>query len=98
MIVPITIGSGIRMKILEAASMGIPFVSTTVGAEGIPLRDGHDCFLTDSPNTFVEDIVKLQDKELKLLFIQNANCMVCENYSLEALRRNRLEIYNTVFT
>lgn len=93
MIVPITIGSGIRMKILEAASMGIPFVSTTVGAEGIPVRDGHDCFLTDTPITFVENILKLQDKDLKLQFIQNANQMVKEKYSAEALRKNRLEIY-----
>ena len=94
MIVPITIGSGIRMKILEAASMGIPFVSTTVGAEGIPVKDGHECFLTDDPNTFVEDILKLQDKVLKMQFIQNANRMVKQQYSAEALRNNRLEIYN----
>ena len=94
MIVPITIGSGIRMKILEAASMGIPFVSTTVGAEGIPVKDGHDCFLTDDPKAFVADILKLQDKNLKLRFIQNANQMVKQQYSAEALRRNRLEIYN----
>lgn len=94
MIVPITIGSGIRMKILEAASMGIPFVSTTVGAEGIPVTDGRDCFLTDDPNTFVENILKLQNKDLKLQFIRNANHMVKEHYSAEALRKNRLEIYD----
>lgn len=94
MIVPITIGSGIRMKILEAASMGIPLVSTTVGAEGIPLTDGKDCFLTDDPKTFVEDIIKLQNKEIKSQFISNANKMVKEHYSLEALRRNRIDLYN----
>jgi len=97
MIVPITIGSGIRMKILEACSMGIPFVSTTVGAEGIPVKDGHDCFLADAPNTFVEDILKLQDKDSKLQFIQNANRMIHEKYSAEALRRNRLNIYHKMF-
>lgn len=94
MIVPITIGSGIRMKILEAASMGIPFVSTTVGAEGIPLTDGKDCFLTDNPDTFVKDIKKLQEKELRLRFIYNANNIVREYYSIDALRNNRLKIYN----
>lgn len=96
MIVPITIGSGIRMKILEAASMGIPFVSTTVGAEGIPVKNGQDCFLTDEPYSFVEDIIKLQDKALRLQFIQNANSMVKEHYSLDALRKNRLEIYEKI--
>lgn len=94
MIVPIIIGSGIRMKILEAASMGIPFVSTTVGAEGIPLTSGHDCFLTDDSNIFVDDIIKLHDKELRLFFIHNANSMIREKYSIQSLRLNRLSIYS----
>lgn len=96
MIVPITIGSGIRMKILEAASNGVPFVSTTVGAEGIPVVDGHDCFLTDDPITFVEDIIKLQDEILRKQFIGNAHKMVEENYSIDALSRNRIEIYDNI--
>lgn len=97
MIVPITIGSGIRMKILEAASMGIPFVSTSIGAEGIPLNNGHDCFIADEPSIFVEDIIHLlHNKETKMTFIRNANEMVREYYSLEALRKNRLKIYQAV--
>ena len=96
MIVPITIGSGIRMKILEAACNGVPFVSTIVGAEGIPLEDGKDCFLTDDPNVFVEDILKLFDKKLRLQFIENAKVMIRDNYSLDSLRKNRLAIYNNI--
>lgn len=96
MIVPITIGSGIRMKILEAAGMGVPFVSTSVGAEGIPLSDGKDCFLTDDPATFIEDIIKLQDNSQRDTFIANARRLVKEHYSLDALRRNRMKVYETV--
>lgn len=96
MIVPITIGSGIRMKILEAASMGIPFVSTSVGAEGIPLTDGKDCFLTDDPDTFIEDIIKLQDNSLRNTFLVNARRLVKEHYSLDALRRDRMRVYEAV--
>ena len=97
MIVPITIGSGIRMKILEAASKGVPFVTTTIGAEGIPLKDGYDCFIADDPNVFVDDIIKLQNKKLKLSFIKNAQMVIKKNYSKEALRENRLKIYNNLF-
>lgn len=96
MIVPITVGSGIRMKILEACSNGIPFVSTTVGAEGIPVESGRDCFITDSPEEFVEDIIRLKDPELQRQLILNANKTVREHYSLEALRRNRMAIYGKV--
>ena len=96
MIVPITVGSGIRMKILEAASLGIPFVSTTVGAEGLPFENGRDCFKADTPESFVKAIVDLKDKFLREKFAQNANTIVKENYSMGALRKNRLEIYEKV--
>ena len=94
MIIPITIGSGIRMKILEAASSGIPFVSTKVGAEGIPVVNGTHCFITDDASTFVEDIVKLQNIELQKKFVMNSYKMIKDNYSMDALRSNRIKIYN----
>lgn len=96
MIVPITVGSGIRMKILEAASLGIPFVSTSVGADGLPFENGKNCFLSNTPETFVESILKLKDKSLRMEFATKANELVKEKYSMEALRRNRLEIYEKV--
>ncbi len=96
MIVPITIGSGIRMKILEACSKGVPFVSTTVGAEGIPVENGKNCFITDNPSQFIEYIIKLQDSNLQKSFIINAHKMVEKNYSLVALRQNREAIYDTL--
>ena len=97
MIVPINIGSGIRMKILEASSRGIPFVSTSVGAEGIPVKDGVHCFIADTPELFVQDILKLKDVSLQAQFVNNSNEMVKKNYSLEALRENRLKIYNSIY-
>lgn len=97
MIVPITIGSGIRMKILEASNIGVPFVSTHVGAEGIPVESGKHCFLADTPEAFVQGILKLQDSSLRQQFATNAYQMVKEHYSLAALRMNRLAIYEQVF-
>ena len=96
MIVPLNVGSGIRMKILEAASVGIPFVSTTVGVEGIPLINGKDCFIADTPQEFVNSILKLQDINIRRIFAQNANNIVRKCYSLNALRANRLAIYNSI--
>lgn len=93
MIVPITVGSGIRMKILEAASMGIPFVTTSVGVEGIPVTDGEHCFVADTPEDFMNAIVRLKDEQLRKQLAENANQLVKDRYTLEALRRNRLEVY-----
>ena len=52
MIVPLNIGSGIRMKILEAAQFNTPVVSTTVGCEGLPLKHGVHLFIADTPDDF----------------------------------------------
>ena len=97
MIVPITIGSGIRIKILEACTNGVPFVSTTIGAEGLPVKNGEHCFLADTPDKFVEYIIKLQDSSLCETLCQNAYNMIKHNYSMGALRNNRLSIYESLF-
>lgn len=96
MIVPITIGSGIRMKILEACSIGVPFVSTNVGAEGIPVVSGKHCYLADTPDEFVNCIVRLQESDIQKKFVLEAREMVETNYSKEVLRDNRLDIYNDI--
>lgn len=95
MIVPITVGSGIRMKILESSAMGVPFVTTSVGVEGIPVADGEHCLVADAPEDFMNAILKLKDEKLRQQLAANANQLVKERYTLEALRRNRLEVYNT---
>ena len=96
MIVPLTIGSGIRMKILEACSIGVPFVSTNVGAEGIPVVSGIHCYLADTPNEFVNCIVRLQEPDIQGEFVSEARKMIEINYSNEALRKNRLDIYSDI--
>lgn len=93
MIVPITIGSGIRMKILEAASMGIPFVSTSIGAEGLPFKSGENCYISDNPKEFVRDIILLQDYQRRIIFSDKAKKLVKDNYSIESLRKNRMPLY-----
>jgi sugar transferase (PEP-CTERM/EpsH1 system associated) len=58
-IVPIRVGGGTRLKIFEAMAMERPVVSTTVGAEGLPLRDGVDALLADEPAAFAAAVVGL---------------------------------------
>ena len=96
MIVPITIGSGIRMKILEACYSGVPFVSTSVGAEGIPVVHGEHCFLADKPEDFVNSIVKLQDSHIYDRFQISARDLVTNNFSIHTLRENRMNIYRSI--
>lgn len=96
MIVPITIGSGIRMKILEASLIGVPFVTTTIGVEGLPFKDGDNCFIADTPDSFVQSILKLSDPALRKQFIASAQELIKDKYSLSALTENRKILYTNL--
>jgi len=58
-VVPIRIGGGTRLKIFEAMAMGLPVVSTTIGAEGLPVNDGKELLLRDPVNSFGEAVISL---------------------------------------
>lgn len=58
-VIPLRIGSGMKLKTLEAFAMGVPVVSTTVGAEGIAVRDGEELLIADSPREFADRVVEL---------------------------------------
>lgn len=60
-VVPLRIGGGSRLKILEALAMGRAVVSTTVGAEGLDVIHDHHVVLADNPRTFAESVLKLLD-------------------------------------
>jgi sugar transferase (PEP-CTERM/EpsH1 system associated) len=58
-VVPLRIGGGTRLKIFEAMSMGKAVVSTTVGAEGLPVRKGEHLLIADQPAAFANVTVAL---------------------------------------
>lgn len=68
-IVPLRIGGGTRLKIYEALAMGKPVVSTTIGAEGLPLEEGKHILRADDPESFSQAIFALlgnQNQRLRM--------------------------------
>lgn len=62
-IVPLLSGSGMRIKILDGLRFGKPIVSTSVGAEGIPMNSGKNILITDDPETFANYILELMNNK-----------------------------------
>lgn len=58
-LVPIRIGSGMRMKILDAVLAGIPFITTTKGVEGIDFCHKQECLIADTPEKLSTAIIHL---------------------------------------
>jgi glycosyltransferase involved in cell wall biosynthesis len=85
-LVPLMFESGTRFKILEAGACKIPIVSTTLGAEGIPVVDGRDILIADEPAEFADAIARiLDDQVLGKQLAQNCFQLVTGRYSVEAL-------------
>lgn len=58
-VVPLRIGAGTRLKILQALAWGLPVVATQLGAAGLALRDGDHLVIRDDPDTFADALVDL---------------------------------------
>lgn len=80
-IVPLRIGGGTRLKIFEAMSMAKAVVSTTVGAEGLPVTPGRDILIADEPAAFAEAVVRLiRDADERRRVETAARRLVVEKY------------------
>ena len=58
-IVPLHAGGGMRVKIVDAWRWGVPIVSTTIGAEGIDVRDGENMLVADTAEAFARAVIRL---------------------------------------
>jgi glycosyltransferase involved in cell wall biosynthesis len=58
-VVPLRVGSGMRVKILDAMAMGLPIVTTSIGCEGIGVRDGEHVLIADTPQEFSDAVIRL---------------------------------------
>ena len=81
-VVPLRLGGGTRLKIVEAMAMGKAIVSTTLGAEGIEAVPGRDLLIEDQPEAFADAVNRLLgDPELAARIGQSARGLAVERYS-----------------
>jgi sugar transferase (PEP-CTERM/EpsH1 system associated) len=85
-VVPLRIGGGTRLKIFEAMAMGKAVVSTTVGAEGLPVHDGEHLLLADDSESFASAVVRLlRDDDRRRSLEAAARTLVVEHYDWAAV-------------
>lgn len=92
MVVPLWMGSGVRVKIVEGLAAGVPVASTPIGAEGLGLTDGKNVTLAESPEDLGKAIAALlRDPERARVTAEAGRAFVRERFSLEAVARRTLE-------
>ncbi len=93
-IVPLRVGGGTRLKILEAMAAGVPVISTSLGAEGIALKDGHEILLADAAEQIRAALHCLrQDPEFRQRLIHAARSLVREQYDWGLLGEHLYRIH-----
>jgi polysaccharide biosynthesis protein PslH len=93
-ILPLRMGSGTRLKLIEAMSAGKPIVSTTLGAEGFPVKNGRELLLADSAGEMAKAIIEiLENSALVETLGRNAQSFV-EAYDWRSTIPLISELYN----
>jgi len=96
-VVPLRIGGGTRLKILEAMSMAKPVVSTTLGAEGIAHTPDQDIVLADRPEDFAHQILDLLSQPQKARSIgHKGRELVLQKYDWKIIGHLLKDIYHEI--
>ncbi|HOY08700.1 MAG TPA: glycosyltransferase family 4 protein [Candidatus Omnitrophota bacterium] len=85
-VVPLRIGSGTRLKILEAMAMKKAVISTAVGCEGLAVRDQENICIADDALTFARRVVELLDDEkARKRLEENGRALIEKEYSWDVI-------------
>ena len=80
-VAPLRMGGGTRFKVLQAMSMAVPIVSTTLGCSGLAVQSGRDVLLADTPNDFADAIIRVaRDESLRRQLGDHARQLAVARY------------------
>jgi glycosyltransferase involved in cell wall biosynthesis len=98
-IVPLRIGGGIRIKILESFAMKLPVVTTSIGYEGIEAQDAQHLLVGDTSEEFADRLIRLLDSEkLRREIAENAYLLADKKYRWEKIAGQFESAYEEVIS
>jgi polysaccharide biosynthesis protein PslH len=94
-VVPLRVGGGTRLKILEAMSMGKAIISTSIGAEGLRVAPGEDIFFADKPEDFLrQSLLLLGNEKLRREIGVRARTDVLSSYDWKIIGARLNNVYS----
>lgn len=98
-VVPLRIGGGTRLKILEAMSMNMAVVSTSVGAQSITYIKDQNILIADAPQEFAQSVLSLIDDQDRAFQLgREGRAFVCEKYNWNIVGKNLSVLYERIIT
>mgnify|MGYP001210749902 FL=1 len=97
MVVPLRLGGGTRLKILDGMAMGKAIVSTRVGAEGLEVKPGEEILIADQAEDFVAQTLRLMDDaDLRQKLGNNGRKLVERDYDWNKLADHASDFYERI--
>ncbi len=88
-VVPLYMGSGTRLKVVEALSMQIPVVSTSIGCEGIEVNDNEHLIIRDDSREFADAVLNLfEDENMRRNLVENGYEVVKRKYDWKIIGKS----------
>jgi glycosyltransferase involved in cell wall biosynthesis len=93
-VVPLKVGGGSRLKILEAMAAGVPVVSTTLGAEGLDVRHDENILIADTTEQLVQAITSMTENKTRRNQLSAAGReLVSRRYDWSSLGTELFDVY-----
>lgn len=93
-VVPLNVGGGSRLKILEAMAAGVPVISTTLGAEGLRVQQGKNVLIADTKEQQIEAIIGVvENEEQQKRLVDGGRALVSNHYDWARLGAQLFETY-----
>lgn len=84
MVAPLVLGAGVKIKVIEGLSAGIPILTNKIGIEGIPAENGKEYLFCETPDDYLTAINRLiEDGDLRHRISNNAKAFIQRNYNYD---------------
>jgi glycosyltransferase involved in cell wall biosynthesis len=96
-VVPLRMGGGTRLKVLEALSMKKAVITTSIGCEGIDVKDGESVIIEDNPVNFASRAIELlNDSALRNELSSRGHELICSTYDWKVISAKMDKAFQTV--
>lgn len=97
MVAPLLLGAGVKIKVIEALSAGIPVLTNDIGIEGIPAEKDREYYHCEIPEEYIEKIILLQkSEEVRKKMSENEKEFILQHFNLEDSANGFVELIENI--
>jgi GT2 family glycosyltransferase/predicted nucleic acid-binding Zn-ribbon protein len=94
MLSPLRFGAGVKGKITQSITRGLPTITTSIGVEGIGLTDNENCMIADDANSFAEKVIKIYNDPFLWQKISTNGLKIAQFYSAENMQNTITSLFS----